>query len=489
VTFLSKSKYLAGLQCSKLLWYHYNAKEEIPAVDEATQAIFDQGHDVGELAKSLFPEGIDVAKGIFDFAQVLPQSLEAVKLRKPLFEAAFRHKGAFARADILDPVGKDQWDIIEVKSSTEVKDINLHDLAIQRYTYEGAGLKIRKCFLMYINNEYVRRGPVDPKKLFAQEDVSKQVVELLPQVEANVKSMIDVIRLKKHPDISIGPQCRDPYDCVLQDICWKFLPANNVFALYRLGQKAFDLLEQGVEKIVEIHENFNLNGAQRIQLDAVRSRKPHIDRPAITAFLKELEYPIYFLDFETFGTAIPLFDYVRPYQQVPFQFSLHIVNSEGGTPEHHSYLSDSDADPRPEILSRLKSLLGTEGSIVSYNAAFERGRIKESCEAYPEYSTWWENTEPRIVDLLAPFRAFHYYHPAQEGSASMKAVLPALTGKSYEGMAIADGGTASREYLRVTFGKTSSIERKKVRKHLEDYCALDTIGMKQIIDKLEELVA
>jgi len=489
VTFLSKSKYLAGLQCSKLLWYHYNARAEIPAPDEATQAIFDQGHEVGELAKSLFPGGIDVAKGIVDFDQVLPQSLEALKLRKPLFEAAFKHKNAYARADILNPAGRDQWDIIEVKSSTELKEINLHDLALQRYAYEGAGLKVRHCFLMYINNQYVRRGPLDPEKLFLQEDVSKQVADLLPGVEGKLKSMAEVIRLKKHPDIPIGPQCSEPYECLLQDICWKFLPDHNVFTLYRLGQKGFDLLKQGVEKIVDVPPEFKLSGAQRVQLDSVKSDRPNINRVAIADFLKRLEYPLYYLDFETFGTAVPLFDEVRPYQQIPFQFSLHIASSESSRPEHHSYLAEGTADPRTEILSRLKRLLGTTGSIVSYNAAFERARMRESCEAYPEYATWWEAAEPRIVDLLEPFRAFHYYHPDQKGSASMKAVLPALTGKGYEGMAIADGGAASREYLRVTFGKATSVEREKVRKQLEEYCGLDTIGMKQIIDKLKKLSA
>jgi hypothetical protein len=390
VPFISKSKYLAGLQCQKLLWYHYNAKNQIPPPDEATQATFDQGHEVGELAISLFPGGMEVAKGIVDFARVLPLSLEAVKLRKPLFEAAFSYKNAFARADILNPVGKDQWDIIEVKSSTQVKEVNIHDLALQRYTYEGAGLKIRNCILMYIDNQYVRKGKIDPKKLFGKEDVTEQVAGEMPGVEADLKGMADVIRMKKHPAIAIGPQCRDPYPCPLQDICWKFLPEDNVFTLYRLGQKAFDLLTTGVEKIVDIPIDFRLNGAQQIQVETIVTRQPHMNRGAIARFLGNLEYPLLFLDFETLGTALPLFDEVRPYQQIPFQFSLHVVRSEGASPEHHSYLADGRTDPRPEILSRLQELLGTTGSIVSYNAPFERGRIKESCETFPQFAPWWE---------------------------------------------------------------------------------------------------
>jgi len=486
-TFLSKSKYLAGLQCSKLLWYYYNAKEKIPAVSEATQAVFDQGHVVGELAKRLFPGGIEVAKDDFDFSHVLSQSKEAIKLRKPLFEAGFKYKSAYARADILVPVGKDQWDIFEVKSSTQVKNVNLHDLAIQKYTYNGAGLRIRRCHVIYVNNQYVRRGPIDPKKLLIIEDVSKDVDDLVPEVEGHLNEMTTTIALKRSPEISIGLQCSDPYDCPMQDICWKFLPANNVLTLYRLGSKAFELLDQGVMKIVDIPESIKLNKSQKIQIEAARKRRAQINKPAIDDFLKNLEYPLHYLDFETFSAAIPLFDYVRPYQQIPFQFSLHVIEKLGAKPVHHSFLADGEQDPRPEILSRLKDLLGTRGSIVSYNAAFERARIRESCEVYPKYSPWWEKIEGRMVDLLAPFRAFYYYHPMQEGSASMKVVLPALTGKGYEGMAVSDGGTASREFMRVTFGNPTSAERKKVRSQLERYCARDTEGMVEIVKSLSNL--
>ncbi len=158
--FISKSKFLWGLQCPKLLWTAYNAKDQIPAPDAATQAIFDQGNEVGALAKKLFPGGIEVSVGATDFRQVIQQSLEAVKARKPLFEAGFEYNGGFARADILNPVGKDAWDVVEVKSSTQVKNENLPDLAFQAFVYSGAGLKLRRCVLMHINSEFIRHGPV-----------------------------------------------------------------------------------------------------------------------------------------------------------------------------------------------------------------------------------------------------------------------------------------------------------------------------------------
>jgi hypothetical protein len=488
MTFLSKSKYLAGLQCSKLLWYQYNAKSEIPPVDAATQALFDQGHQVGELAKRLFSRGVEVGRGVVDFQPVLAQSREALNLRRPLFESAFMQKNAYARADILDPVGKDEWDIVEVKSSTEIKDVNLHDLAFQRYTFEGSGLKIRNCYLLYINREYVRQGEIDPRALFLKEDVSDKVSELLPQVGRNLEGMLEVIGRKKHPETLIGPQCSDPYECALREICWAFLPRQNVTCMHRLGKKAFDLLERGVERIVDIPEDYTLSETQAVQLNATKRGHPFVEREKIGEFLEGLEYPLYFLDFETFGTAIPLFDNVRPYEQVPFQFSLHTLRSEGAKGEHHFYLSENQSDPRPRILRELSTLLGDEGSIIGYNAGFEKRLLRESCEVYRKYLPWFSRLESRIRDLLIPFRSFHYYSPLQEGSTSLKAVLPALTGKGYEGMEIADGTAASLAFLRVMFGDVSEAEREKVRAELLRYCGLDTSGMIQIVAALEELV-
>jgi Domain of unknown function(DUF2779) len=487
--FLSKSKYLSGLQCHKLLWHYYNAKDEIPAVDTSTQAIFDQGHIVGEYAKKLFPDGVEVGKGVKDFHQVLELSAKAVALRKPLFEAAFKSNNAFARADILNPVGKDQWDIIEVKSSTEVKNINLHDLALQRFAYEGAGLKIARCHILHINNKYVRHGDIEPKKLFKQVDVTKEVNKLSSSVLPNLEEMLRVIGEKKFPEVEIGPQCNDPYDCPLHDKCWAFLPENNPLTLYYFKKvKAFELIHSGNLDIISLPKTAKLSDKQEIQVEALRSGKPHIESERIKEFLGQLTYPLFYLDFETMATAIPLFDDVRPYQQIPFQFSVHIVDKPGNKPRHESYLADGKNDPRPEILKRLKGLLRDQGSIVAYNASFETSILKVCCEVFKEYSSWFGKIESRIVDLLAPFKSFYYYHPDQHGSASIKSVLPVLTGKGYEGMEIAEGGTASQEYLRVTYGDVEAKERENVRRDLENYCKLDTEGMTMIVDALHKIL-
>jgi len=296
--YLSKSKFLSGHQCHKLLWNVYNAKDQIPEPDAAQQAIFDQGHEVGALAKSLYPGGIEVSADVTDFEQVLQNSQEASKQRKPLFEAAFVYNGGFARVDILNPVGEDTWDIIEVKSATDIKAVNLIDLAFQAFVYCGAGLKIRRCFIMHVNGDYVRDGAVDPKKFFKLVDVTRKVSALSKEIEPQLDDMFSVIRRKLEPDIQIGPHCNDPYPCPLQNKCWSFLPAASVFELYYGGKKCWRLLRDGIVNLKEIPESVDLTHRQTIQRKVALTGQPHIDQKALARFLKRLKYPASYLDFE-----------------------------------------------------------------------------------------------------------------------------------------------------------------------------------------------
>lgn len=487
---LSKSTFLMGRQCSKLLWFRYNAKDQIPAPDEAQQAIFDQGTEVGELAQQLFPGGIVVASGIVNPSEVIAATQKVIQSRRPLYEAAFAFRGGYARADILVPVSGNAWDLVEVKSTTQLKDeVHLPDLAFQAYVLTGAGIKLRKCFLAHINNEFVRHGPVDPQKFFALADVTRPVSAMSRDIEDQIDVMQRVIGAKSHPEIQIGPHCDSPYTCALHDHCWSFLPEASVFTLYRGGAKCFSLLQRGIETLADIPADVTLTDNQAIQRAVALAGKPHVDRPALAAFLGQLEYPVSFLDFETFGTAIPLFDDASPYQQIPFQFSLHIRRSANAKPEHRSFLAEGTADPRPEFMRQLRAVLPDTGSVVTYNASFETGRLKECCELLPEFKPWLRKVTPRVVDLLLPFRGFRYHHPDQNGSNSMKAVLPALTGKGYESLAIQEGGMASREFLRVTYGQATDAECRRVGEALLEYCGLDTLGMLQIVDQLKRLTA
>jgi hypothetical protein len=485
---ISKSKYMAGLQCPKLLWTWYNDKALIPEVDAGTQVRFDQGKEVGKLAQTLFPGGIELPWSTI--GESIRATAPLLEGRNPIFEASFSAGGVYARADILDPAPRGAWDIVEVKSSTSVKEEYIPDLAVQRHCYEQAGLRVRKCRLIHINSEYVRRGAVSARGLFAEEDVTELVEANTAGIGKRIQGMHDVIRRKECPRVEIGPHCDAPYECPLRYICWRkvFAEENNIFTLYRLrGDRKWDLYGRGILRNRDLPEDLALSPAQQIQVAAERTGRLHVDKVQVRTFLSKLEYPLHFLDFETFNAAIPLVDRTRPFQQVPFQYSLDVLRDKASVPRHHSWLWDGTGDPRELMLAKLVDLIEGRGSVVAYNAAFELSRLNEAVEAFPKRAKFARSVAARMVDLLEPFRSFLVYHPSQHGSASVKQVLPALTGKGYENLAISDGGQASQEFLRVTFGEVSAKERKEVRRQLEEYCGLDTKGMVDILSALSEI--
>jgi hypothetical protein len=481
---LSKSSYLNGLQCPRYIWIQFHEPERIPETDPVTQYIFDQGHEVGYLAKRLFPGGIDVPQE--SFMGNIEKSRELLAERKPLFEAGILAGNIYSRVDILSPSGEDKWDICEVKSSTNVKGVHIDDIAFQRYCCTQSGLSIRNCYLALINNQYVRNGEIDPEGLFNIHDVTEKVEEASVGIQDRIDGILDVINQETCPEMIIGPHCRDPYECPLTD-CWSHLPEHNVFSLYWGGKRSFAMYSNGIMTIGEITGDYKLNDKQLIQQAAVVSGEPYIDREAIREFISSLEYPLYYLDFETIGPAIPLFDGVRPYQDVPFQYSVHVVRDERSKPEHYSYLTRGTGDPRPDLLAELQNVLGDSGSIIAYNKGFEEGCLRDMAVAFPEYGDWIEQACSRLVDLLEPFRRFHYYHPAQKGSVSLKAVLPAITGKGYEDLVISDGQVASFTFLAATYGEMPEADRTQVMGNLEQYCCRDTEGMIWIVKRLTEL--
>jgi hypothetical protein len=483
-TMLSKSRYLNGLQCPKLLWIQSNEPKRIPETDSVTQYIFDQGHLVGEYAKRLFPGGIDVPQD--DFMGNIGKTKGLLTERKPLFEAGILAGEIYSRVDILNPVNEDEWDIIEVKSSTIVKDVHIDDVSFQKYCSEQFGLKIRNCFLVLINSSYVKNGEIDPNGLFSIHDVTDQVMAASEGIENRIDAMLETVKSEACPEVSIGRHCREPYECPLAE-CWEFLPDNSIFELRGGKTKQYSLYEQGILSIKDIPDYILLSRQQKIQKECVITGNTHIEKEEIQQFLNRLEYPLYYLDFETIGQAIPIYDGTRPYQTIPFQFSLHIVENDESEPVHYSFLAEGREDPRPQLLNKLQELIGSEGSIIAYNSGFEEGVLRELAEVFPEYAGWLDCIFARIVDLLAPFSSFHYYNASQKDTASLKKVLPAVTGKGYEEMGIGAGMDASIAYERITYGNATQEEISRVRADLLKYCKLDTEGMIWIVDKLKRL--
>lgn len=481
---LSKSRYIAGLQCLRLLWIEVNQPERIPAPDAVTQHTFDQGHEVGSLAQSLFPGGTCLPE---DLGENIKQTQASLGLRRPLFEAGFSSWPLYCRVDILNPVGEDAWDIIEVKSSTEVKDEHLYDVAFQRFCLERAGLNTRRCYIMRINRDYIKQGEVDPHGLFITEDVTDRLEAFSCGLAERIDDMLELILLPACPDGVIGRRCDDPFPCPLAGECWRHLPQHHVMTLTYGKKLGEELLGRGILAIADIPPDVRLSEKQCIQRDCVLNSAPHINHPEIRGFLKTLKHPLHFMDFETFATAIPLYDGTHPYQNIPFQFSLHALVAPGAMPLRYSFLAEGREDPRSKFLAALREAIGDKGSIIVYNQTFEKTILKESAEAFPEHRGWIDAAIARIVDLMAPFKGFLYYHPDQCGSASLKCVLPSLTGLSYDGLDIADGQMASLEYMRATFGGVDEAERRRIRAALETYCGQDTSGMLALVDRLREL--
>ena len=478
---LTKSKYLAGLQCPKYLWVQFHDKDRIPEPDAMAQHLFREGDKVGEMAKKLYPEGINIS---FDsFVENINQSKELLKEGKPLFEPGFIHNQCFPRGDILVPV-EDEWDIIEVKSSTRVKDVNVHDVSFQKYVYEGAGLKIRNCYLLHMDTTYTRQGELDIEKLFKLENITERVEKFSEGLEGRIEFMMDIINSPTDPRKDIGAHCKSPYQCPITQ-CWDHLQENHVFKLYRGGVRSLNLYESGVHLIKDIPDSFELTGKQDVQRECGKTGKEFVSKEKLKPFLDGLNYPLYYLDFETFNTAIPMFDGLIPHQQVPFQYSLHVVKEEGSTPEHHEFLYKGSSDPRREFLDSLKGAVGSSGDIIVYSASFEKGILSKIGKYFGE-EKWADSVNARMVDLLIPFRNFHYYNPAQQGSASIKKVLPALVGKDYFGLGIQGGAEANTEFTRVTY--LNGENKEKVYSDLLKYCELDTLGMVWIVDKLKEKV-
>lgn len=488
-TLISKSRYLSGLRCDKLLWCRYKDKALFPSPGKAVEGRFRQGHEVGRYAQLLFPGGVEAAPGKYLAEDTVPPTRELIEKRVPVFEAGLKYGSAYVLVDILNPVSDHQWDLYEVKSTTGYRpEKHLADVAIQKYTAEGSGLKIRNCYLMHLNNRYVRRGDIDPLGLLTAVDVTGETSAFAVGVGDDLTRMLEVIDEKKRPDVPIFPGCWELGGCDLQSVCWGHLPEHHVLTLHSGKARGLRLLEEGIHDLSEVEESPDFTGKHRIQIEAVKSGDVHVDKARIRDFLDRLEYPLSFLDFETLSSAVPLYEGTRPYQAVPFQFSLHVVTGPGVEPVRHSFLAEGRVDPRPALLKALRASVPPEGSVVAYNAPFEKGVTKGLAEFDPDCASWVEQMNRRMVDLLLPFRSFAVYHPAQRGSVSMKVVLPALTDQSYEGIDMG-GEEAGYEFMRVTFDdNVQESEVWKIRAALEEYCRQDTVGMVAIVERLRGMI-
>lgn len=484
---LSKSTYLRGLQCEKSLWLNRHMPEIRDVPDPTETRRMQSGKEVGETARGLFPGGVAVWDGeTSDLKTAFVLTADLVRQGTPvIYEAAFHHDGVNCIVDILVRDGN-AWKIYEVKSSTELKEEYLDDVAIQHHVLSGAGLPIKDSSVVFINNQYMRNGDIDLLSLFVVQSILNDVIQRQGTVRDDIARFKDVLRLQSVPDIGIGPCCDNPYSCNFRGHCWEHIPAYSIFDISGLrGDKKFALCSDGIILIEDLPDDFPLNDKQRVQVDCHKQNKEHLDLRQIRSFVESVSYPLSFLDFETFQQPIPLFDNIKPYQQIPFQYSLHGREAKGVPPTHKDFLAVPGHDPRPEFIHALIADTEGNGDIIVYNQAFEKMIIKELIRDFPDYADVLQALADRFKDLMAPFKGKHYYTNQMKGSASLKQVLPAVVPTlDYSKLAIQDGAAAMSAYHYLQ-QVTDKAEAERIRRDLIEYCRMDTHALVEILGVLE----
>ena len=489
----SKSRYCSCIQCPKILWLREHLPDEF---DDSVmnQAVLSTGNDVGDLAMGLFGDYTEVP-----FTENLGDMIPATQKLidegvKNICEASFSYDGCFCSVDILRNLGNKKVELYEVKSSTEVKWIYEHDVSYQYYVLTKLGYKVKKACLVHIDNTYVRHGELELDKLFKIVDLTKTAKSKLTEVEENIKNFRKYLKSEKEPECTVGAQCSDPYECGYWDHCAVDMPddgSHTVWEVSSLRDKQW-YYDNGYITFEQLYAAGILKGRYLQQVESeIKNLPAQIDKKQIKGFLDTLSYPLYFLDFETFNPAIPLYDESSPYQQIVFQYSLHYIEKKGGKLKHKECLAYPGSDPRRQIAEQLCKDIPLNVCTTAYNMGFEKGKIRDLANLYPDLADHLMNIHDNINDIMIPFQKRWYYTKEMQGSYSIKYVLPALypdePSLNYHNLeGVHNGGEASNTFLAMQ--KMNKEELEEWREHLLRYCELDTFAMVKVLEKLREAV-
>jgi len=484
--YLSKSLFVRGVRCYKSLYlskYKPELKDEVSA---DTEKSFEVGYEIGDLAQTLFPGGVIVPyEGLSHEAQIKMTADLIAQGCRTIYEATFFYNGIFIKADILHR-GDNGWDIYEVKAASDMKDYHLYDASVQYYVISGTGLPVSKVFIVHINNQYVRQGEIEVDKLFHKEDITTIAKEKQSFIVEEIERQRAMLK-GGEPVINIGPQCDQFYPCDFKGHCWSDIPENSLFDIKGRFDARFRLYNNGIISMYDVPKD-NLSEKQIIQVDAAKTHDIRCDHNAIKEFVDSLWYPLYFLDLETFMQAIPPYDGIRPYQQIPFQYSLHYLENKSDDLKHYEFLAMPHTDPRKELIEKLVQEIPDNACVLAYNKSFEIGRLKELAFSFSEHADKIERVIQNIRDLIVPFRHYDIYNWQQGGSCSLKNVLPAmLLDLNYDHLDVQNGGMAMDAYAAMSQTDNPD-EVAKIRQSLLEYCKLDTLAMVKILEKLQVLI-
>jgi Domain of unknown function(DUF2779) len=485
---ITKSKFLAGTQCLKRLYWIVHSPEMAAQRDESDQSIIEQGRQVGLLAQQMFPSGVTVEGRDREEVIRITRELIANPAVPAIFEGAFEHDDVFVRVDVLQRHQDRRWRLIEVKSTASVKDHHLADVAIQHRVVTGSGVDLAESCVAHVNRDYIYQGGlIDVHGLFKIKNLTQEIQGLHPEVGIQLQSEFRILTMSEAPQISAGRQCSDPYTCEFFEHCNPPLADDHILRLPRIhASTVAKLVALDVQSIHDIPASYPLTERLRHACTSVQMQKPWYG-PELKDEVAKLTYPLYFMDFETVNPAIPRFVGMRPYDQIPFQWSVHLQRQPGAAPEHLEFLANDTSDPRAAFISTLSDALGDCGSIIIYSQQFESQRLSDLAAWLPEFAGRITKIQRRLWDLL-PLVRDHVYHPAFGGSFSLKSVLPALVPEmTYEGMEVADGQAAGLAWESLVHGGLDRDEHDRVRKALLDYCGQDTLAMASLVEKLEHV--
>ena len=485
---LSKSRIVAWKQCPKRLWLQIH-KPELLEVSGETERSFQIGFEVGAVAQALFPDGILIGD-----TDDLPAALAATQVamanhpKRPIFEAAFQHQGVLVRADLLLPT-PDGYRMVEMKSSASVKHYHEDDCAIQAWVLQRNDMALASIELAHINTAFVYQGDGNYQGLFHHARLDTQLYPLIEQVPGWVADARNTLA-GDEPDINPGAQCDDPFECPFKAYCNRNIapPARpeyslDVFTRMRVDVKD-ELRAQGYDDALDVPAQY-LNDIQRRIQRVSQTGVAELTQEAAQT-LAGLPYPRYYLDFETINLAVPRWAHTSPYRsQVPFQWSCHTEAAHGQL-QHSMFLDVSGADPRRACAEAMIATLGNAGPIFVYFQAFEKGRIAELAVLFPDLAPALLAINARIVDLL-PLTRISYYHPAMQGSWSIKAVLPTIAPDlDYTQLMVGNGGDAQAAYREIVHPSTPDTRKQALTLGLREYCTLDTLAMVRLAHFLAE---
>ena len=495
---LSKSLYTKGLQCQKALWLKKYNKAVLTPPDVATMARFKEGNIVGDLACDLFPGGREIPFKGTTFSQKIALTQEWLdEGLNDIYEATFEYDGVLVMVDMFHKKADGSFEIYEVKSSTEVKDVYRHDASIQYYVLNGLGYNISDVYITILNTDYIRGDDLDLEQLFTHVKVTDEVLALQGDIPAILgefrETLTDGVN---EPDIDIGRHCKKPYPCDAIDYCWKQqrnIPEYSVFNIFQMNKnpKSVQLYKKGIVAVEDIPDDMKLTDIQQAKVDPWKAQKGVINKDAIKSFVKSISYPIYHFDFETLGPAIPEFKGMKPYGKYPFQYSLHI-EQEDGSLVHKEYLATPGQDPREVIAKRMVEDIPKDACVMAFNISFEKSIIRTLADNYPVYADHLMNIHDNFIDLAKPFQRGDYWMPEMQGHYGLKYALPAIVPEmkdAYHDLdGVHNGGDAMRMFVQL--GEAIDIDEIiKTKTALLEYCKLDTYAMVKILEKLKQLVA